>query len=288
MSTNPKHLLQKYQLHPKKPWGQNFLIDPSIVERIVNLLGATAEDHVVELGAGTGALTFLLAQRAGRVSAIERDRDLVALLEQEFRDPHVQIIAADAAHFSLQALEPTGNLLVIGNLPYNITAPILFHLHEQRAFFRRAVLMIQKEVADRMAAHPSDGKDYSILSVLFGAYFSVEKSLTVSSSHFFPRPKVDSTVITLEPLPVPRHPIHNQAWFERTVKVAFAQRRKTLANNLRSGFSELERDAINPLLEALAISPQQRGETLTIAQFAQLSNALEQHLSPSTPLPGEM
>lgn len=274
MSKNPRSLLKKHGLHPKKPWGQNFLVDQGLVDRIIDQLGATEESTVLEFGAGTGALTFPLSERARKVFAVERDRDLVELLEEEMEAPNVEIIAADAARFDFESIETPDDLLVIGNLPYNITAPILFHLHDNRSKFKRAILMVQKEVADRLAAQPEDGKDYSILSILFGAYFYVEQAIFVSKKYFFPRPKVDSVIILLEPLEQPLAPIDNESFFQRTVKVAFAQRRKTLMNNLKAGFKDLEKEQLLSILEELEIDPQQRGETLTIAQFASLSNKL--------------
>ena len=279
MSKNPRSLLRKHGLHPKKPWGQNFLVDDHMVGRIVQELGATPEDHVVEFGAGTGALTFHLLQQAGHVFAVERDRDLVALLEEEMTAPNLTILAADAARFSLKDLESEKKLLVIGNLPYNITAPILFRLHKQKNLFKKAVLMVQKEVADRMAAQPGDGKDYSILSILFGAYFDIEQAIFVSRKYFYPKPRVDSVIVSLCPLEQPVAPIDDEALFHRTVKVAFAQRRKTLFNNLKSGFRELTKETVIALLNDLNIDPQQRGESLSIEQFASLSNALGEHLS---------
>ncbi len=279
MSKNPRKLLKKHGLSPKKPWGQNFLVDDYMVGRIVNELGATPDDHVVEYGAGTGALTFHLIEQAGHVYAIERDRDLVAVLEEELSAPNITIMAADAARFSLKDLDYDGKLLVIGNLPYNITAPILFNLHEQRHLFKKAILMVQKEVADRIAAQPTDGKDYSILSILFGAYFQVRQAIFVSRKYFYPKPRVDSVIISLEPFEEPRVAIDDEDLFRRTVKMAFAQRRKTLSNNLRRGFEEFEKAEITEILEQLSLHPQQRGETLTIEQFAALSNLLGEKLA---------
>lgn len=278
MSQNPRSLLKKHGLHPKKPWGQNFLVDPSMVERIVDELGVTSEDTVVEFGAGTGALTFPLSDRAGKVFAVERDRDLVALLENELDADNVEVIAADAAKFSFDSVTPSEGLYVIGNLPYNITAPILFHLHENRDRFKRAILMVQKEVADRLSAQPEDGKDYSILSILFGAFFYVEQAIFVPRKYFFPKPRVDSVIILLEPLAQPAAPIDDEARFQQTVKIAFAQRRKTLMNNLKAGFKDLSKEQLQAILDELGLDAQQRGETLTIPQFAALSNKLGEAL----------
>jgi 16S rRNA (adenine1518-N6/adenine1519-N6)-dimethyltransferase len=283
MYGNPKELLRQYDLVPKKSWGQNFLISPQILERIVALLGANRDDLVVEFGAGTGALTALLCRDVDRVFAIERDRDLVALLEREFAASNLQVIAADAARFCLSQIDESGDLLVIGNLPYQITAPILFRLHEDRHLYRRAVLMVQKEVADRLVAQPGDGKDYSLLSILFGAFFIIKRSLAVSREHFHPKPKVDSVVVVLEPRAQALVPIVDELLFTRVVKATFAQRRKTLLNTLQHGFPELQRKLIEQILCDLNIAPQTRGEALTIAQFALLTEAILRTIQISTP-----
>lgn len=274
--SDPKKLLRAHGLQPKKSWGQNFLVNPHTVQRIVDTLKPDEDSVIVEFGAGTGALTFLLAERAKKIYAVERDRELAELLRQELTNEKVVLLEADAARFSLEDLDEAGELLVIGNLPYQITAPILFQLHEQRHTFKRAVVMVQKEVADRLSARPGMGKEYSILSILFGAYFNVKQAIQVSRTHFFPRPKVSSAVVLLETRPEPLVPIADDKWFMRTVKVAFAQRRKTLQNNLRAGFHELEKEAITEVLQELEIDPQVRGETLTIEQFVALAKILQE------------
>ncbi|HAA55996.1 MAG TPA: ribosomal RNA small subunit methyltransferase A [Myxococcales bacterium] len=276
MSNNPRHLLQQHGLKPKKEWGQNFLVEPNITKRIVELLEAQKDDRVVEFGAGTGALTKLLSERSDHVFAVERDRDMIGVLEEVYaKVPSVEVIAADAAKFDLNDVPGEGPLLVIGNLPYQISSPILFQILEQRKLVKRAVLMIQKEVADRLSATPKDGKDYSILSIRFGAYFDVKQAISVSRGCFFPRPKVESAVITLQPLETPRVPDELEPWFAKAVKIAFASRRKTLANNLKSGFRDIPKARIPELLEELGLDPKCRGENLTIEEFATLAKALQ-------------
>lgn len=273
--SDPKQLLRHHNLQPKKSWGQNFLVKKNTILRILDVLDPDEESVVVEFGAGTGALTFPLIERAKKVYAVERDRELAELLRQELPEGRVELREADAATFDLGSLDEAGELLLVGNLPYQITAPILFLLHEQRHTIRRAVVMVQKEVADRLAAQPGDGKAYSILSVLFGAYFSIEQAIQVSKNNFFPKPKVDSTVVKLEPHPEPIAPINDDKWFKRLVKVSFAQRRKTLLNNLKAGFPELEKEVILATLEELSIDVGCRGETLDIETFAHLANAFQ-------------
>lgn len=274
---NPRQVLRRYGLQPKKSWGQNFLVDPNTLERIVKQLGIEEGDEVVEFGAGTGVLTRMLAAEAKHVHAVERDRDLVELLEQEMAEEPITIIPADAATFQLAELSQNGRLLVIGNLPYQISTPILFSLLEQHHLFRRLVIMVQKEVADRLVAKPKSGKNYGVLSVRFGAYFRVKRAFNVSAKAFYPRPQVQSTIVTMEPHDTPP-PIQDDAWFARTVKASFAQRRKTLQNNLVSGFPELDKQHILALLEEVEISPQLRSETLTVPQFVALAEAIRCHI----------
>ncbi|MCB9639915.1 MAG: ribosomal RNA small subunit methyltransferase A [Myxococcales bacterium] len=282
MFQDPRKTLRQHKLKPKYEWGQNFLISQDKVERIVSLLGAQPQDRVLELGAGTGVLTHMLTTEAPQteIFALERDRDLVALLEAEFAhsDANVQVIAADAATFNLNELPEGGPLRVLGNLPYNISSPILFHLLEQRHLWKRSVLMLQKEVAERLAATPDSGKAYSILSVRFGMFFDILKVLSVSRRCFHPQPQVDSVVIRLDSLPEPRYPLKDEALFARTVKAVFASRRKTLLNTLNAGFSEIPREAVESILQTLNIDVQRRGESLSLEEFAHLSNTLYDHL----------
>ncbi len=277
-----KKLLQRHKLKPKKSWGQNFLVSKPIIEKIVAALAPTSEDWVLELGAGAGALTEPLCQKAEKVFAIERDPDLIELLQREFGSlPNLEIIPADAASYPLEKIEAPRPLLVAGNLPYQISAPILFHLQKERKYFSRAVLMLQKEVAERLVAKPDAGKDYSILSVIFSTFFKVEKVFNVSKNNFYPRPKVDSAIVKLTVLEKPSAPVDDEKFFIRTVKMAFSQRRKTLYNNIRSSFPNLSRDRILQMLEELEIDSQQRGETLTPHQFALLAQKLKSIRGPA-------
>jgi len=282
MFRNPKELLGRYGLRPKKSWGQNFLVDSNTVERIVDLIDAPPETRIVELGAGTGVLTHLLAQRYQQVFAIERDQDLVELLQAEFEGSNVQVIPNNAAKFRFEDLPGEGPLCVIGNLPYQISTPILFHLLEQREVFQRAVLMMQKEVADRLSATPEDGKDYSTLSIRFSPYFHIDQSLRVSRNQFHPRPKVDSVVVTMDTRETPAVDIQDEKWFAKTVKIAFAQRRKTLYNNLVNGFRDTDKAEIQAIIKELSLPEKCRGETLTIEQFALLANHLQQNAEESS------
>lgn len=275
MYKTPRQLLQEYNLHPKKEWGQNFLTSGDMCDRIVRSLGVQKGDRVLELGAGTGALTYRLCDLADHVFALERDRDLVALLEKEIQAPNVTVIAADAARFDLATLPGDGPLRVIGNLPYNISSPILFQLLKQRHLFTRLIVMLQKEVADRLLAQPRDGKDYSILSIRFAPFFSIRKMIAVPRTSFLPRPHVDSTVVCLDTLPSPRIPVADEIWYARVVKAAFANRRKILQNSLSAAFPAIPRDTLPALLTNLGLQASVRGETLTIEEFSRLSEAIK-------------
>ena len=276
MYRDPRKILREHKLHPKHAWGQNFLIAAEKVERIVSLLDARPGDRVLELGAGTGVLTHMLLSLAPQATlfALERDRELVTLLEAEFAQSPVTILAEDAARFPLDSLPTGGDLRILGNLPYQISSPILFHLLAQRHLWKRAILMLQKEVVARLIAKPQDGKDYSILSIRFGMFFDVTRVLVVPRRCFHPQPKVDSAVVRLEPLPQPRFPLDDEKSFARVVKAAFANRRKTLLNALHAAFHEIDKDALPPLLLDLQIDPQRRGESLNLEEFARLTNAL--------------
>lgn len=281
MPNNPRALLKQHNLYPKKQWGQNFLLEQNIIHKIVDLLDPQPTDQIVEFGAGTGALTALLCQRSQHVHAVERDRDLVTLLEAEFADQSIDVIAADAARFDLAQLSIPDKLMLIGNLPYQISSPILFNLLAQRTLLKRVVLMLQKEVVERLAASPQDGKAYSTLSIRFGALFHVEHAFNVSRNCFYPRPKVDSAVVLLEPLADPIIPDALEPTFAALVKAAFASRRKTLHNNLKAAFPDIPQDTLQTILHSANIEARSRGETLSIPAFAQLAQLLHPHLHPA-------
>ena len=256
-----KKILERYQLKPKKSWGQNFLISEQILQKIVRALDPKPEDWVLELGAGTGALTAPLAERAAKVYAIERDPDLLNLLKTELSHlNNLEIIAANASTFPLSEINSPHPLLVAGNLPYQISAPILFHLQRERSHFSRAVLMLQKEVAERLSAKPTSGKNYSILSVIFSTFFKIELISTVSKANFFPRPKVDSAIVRITTLKRPAVEIDDEQFFIKTVKIAFAQRRKTLLNNLRAALPNAPKEELIELLSSIQIEPGVRGK----------------------------
>jgi 16S rRNA (adenine1518-N6/adenine1519-N6)-dimethyltransferase len=254
----------------RKRFGQHFLHDASIVQRIVDAFAPLAGDHVVEIGPGGGILTRALATRVARLHAIEIDRDLVARLEEELGD-HTNVVVhqADALQFNLcQLASDTHKLRLIGNLPYNISTPLLFRLLAQTQCIEDLCFMLQKEVVDRLTAVPGS-KAYGRLSVMIQWRCRTQRLFTVPPAAFSPRPKVDSMVVYLEPYRTPPVTVADEPTFARVVAAAFAARRKTLRNALAGMLSAEE-------LRAAGIDPVRRGETLTLAEFAALGNAVAQ------------
>ena len=271
-------LLDRYGLRAKKQFGQNFLVSERVFRAIVDAAVRTDEDWIVEIGAGLGTLTARLAERVpeGKVIALERDPDMVTVLRGELANAeNVQIEAADALKYDLRmaARWRGDSIAVCGNLPYHIAAPILFRVIEARASISRAVVMLQKEMADRLLAPPG-GKDYGALGVMIRTYADVAPVAKVGAGAFVPPPKIDSTVVKLTPLPgaAPRVAISDEAHYSAVVHAAFGQRRKTLRNALRAAFDEA---AVDRALAATAIDGIRRGETLDIAEFAKLAEALK-------------
>ncbi|MCX5747732.1 MAG: 16S rRNA (adenine(1518)-N(6)/adenine(1519)-N(6))-dimethyltransferase RsmA [Proteobacteria bacterium] len=271
-------LLKKYGLHAKKSFGQNFLISERVFRAIVDATVVTEEDWIVEIGAGLGTLTARLAQRVpdGKVIALERDPDMVTVLRGELgHNDIVHVEAIDALRYDLRMAarwhgdEP---ITVCGNLPYHIASPLIFRVIDARASVRRAVVMIQKEMADRIVAEPG-GKEYGALGVMVRTYVDVKTVAKVGAGSFVPAPKIDSTVIVMTPLPgnQPRVPIADEAHYSVVVHAAFGQRRKTLRNALKAKF---EAARVEAALTATGIDGVRRGETLSIAEFAALAAAI--------------
>ena len=229
---SPSEILRQHQLRAKHSWGQNFLRDVPTLERIVEAIGPASEEPVVELGAGLGHLTLALLNAGARVTAVERDRDLVGLLEQ-WRHERLRVIAANAATLDFAKAAGAPRVAVVGNLPFHLTSRILLQVLAQRASISRAVFTLQKEVAHRLAASPG-GRDYGILSVRLGLHYQIENLSVLPAALFYPPPKVDAALVRLIPLPKARAHFASEPSFQRLVKAAFAQRRKTLFNSLKS------------------------------------------------------
>ncbi|HTP98107.1 MAG TPA: 16S rRNA (adenine(1518)-N(6)/adenine(1519)-N(6))-dimethyltransferase RsmA [Casimicrobiaceae bacterium] len=248
----------------RKRFGQNFLADPHFVRRIVDAVDPVPGDNIVEIGPGLAALTAELVARAGHIAAIEIDRDLAARLRARFAPAELALHEADALDFDYACLG--ADLRVVGNLPYNISSPLLFRLVECEATLRDAHVMLQKEVVARMAAAPSTS-DYGRLSVMLQATFRIERLFVVPAGAFRPVPKVESAVARLVPLRESKPRIADRALFARVVAAAFAQRRKTLRNALAALCEPA-------LLVSAGVDPGARGEMLSVASFATLSNAI--------------
>jgi 16S rRNA (adenine1518-N6/adenine1519-N6)-dimethyltransferase len=252
----------------RKRFGQNFLHDQQVISRIVKAIVPSAGQSLVEIGPGQGALTGPILATGASLTAIEIDRDLAARLRQEFTDnPAFTLVEMDVLDFDFASLVATpASLRILGNLPYNISTPLLFHLLQYRELIHDMVFMLQLEVVERLAAAP--GSDhYGRLSVMAQYHCRVELLFKVPPGAFVPRPKVDSAIVRLVPhRPLP-HPVHDYACFEQVVRAAFGQRRKTLRNTLKSFVTSSQ-------WETLGIDSGLRAETLGVGDYARIANLL--------------
>jgi 16S rRNA (adenine1518-N6/adenine1519-N6)-dimethyltransferase len=259
---------------PRKRFGQNFLVDRNIAGRIVETADVGEGETIVEIGPGRGALTGGLLDAGAAVVAIEIDRDLAAALGERFADTEgIEILCADALRFSYLDLAERcgGRLKVVANLPYNISTPILFKLLDEREAFTSLLLMLQREVAERIVAGPGT-KEYGVLTIFSQLLADVRIEFHIPPSAFSPRPKVESSLVRFDILDKPRVDVDDTALFKRVVKAAFGTRRKTILNALKS--LGLSREELMGVLERAGIDPRSRGETLTLARFGMLSNVI--------------
>lgn len=254
----------------RKRFGQNFLQDLGVISRIVNAIRPAEGERLVEIGPGQGALTGPLLEAAGKLEVIELDRDLIpGLRVQFFNYPDFVIHEGDALRFDFPELVGDGPALrVVGNLPYNISTPLIFHLLEARGAISDMHFMLQKEVVERLAAEPG-GTDWGRLSVMTQYYCAVENLFLVPPSAFFPAPKVDSAIVRLVPHRELPHPAKDEKLLAVIVREAFSQRRKTLRNNFKG---RIDADQ----LTALGIDPSRRPQTLTVAELVMISNHLSE------------
>ncbi|MFZ1036485.1 MAG: 16S rRNA (adenine(1518)-N(6)/adenine(1519)-N(6))-dimethyltransferase RsmA [Smithella sp.] len=277
--TSPRDIITHYAIKPRKSLGQSFLMDENVIRNIAAKANVTGDDIVVEIGAGIGVLTEYLAQNAARVIAVELDDKLVEVLKDRLSEyNNIQIYHGNILRFDFRTIARAGRqkIKVIGNIPYNISSPVLFYLLSFRGVIDSFVLMMQKEVIDRLVASPG-GKSYGVPSVILQMFATVEKVFDVPASCFYPRPKVESSVIKGFFPSISMIKLVDEDFFVRLVRDAFAQRRKMLINNLKQ--SKLLEGAPESLLkEALilaGIDSRRRGETLSIEEFGHLSNILK-------------
>ncbi|MGB6011118.1 MAG: 16S rRNA (adenine(1518)-N(6)/adenine(1519)-N(6))-dimethyltransferase RsmA [Desulfobacterales bacterium] len=276
--TSPRILLAAHNLRPKKQLGQNFIIDPAFTKMIVNRSGILPEDVVLEIGAGLGALTIPLARKAKKVFAVERDQQIIDILKREILASGLSntvIIEKNILTFDIEVLaENIGRkIVVMGNLPYNISSQILVQLVRSRKVVSRAILMFQKELAQRISAQPNC-KDYGRLTVMLRYCSDIKKLADAKAALFYPKPKVDSEILELKFKSKAVHPARDEEFFFKVIKAAFGNRRKTLKNSLAASELNIDANTAKHILECSGIDPVRRAETLNTEEFVKLSNLL--------------
>ena len=275
---NTSEIIQKYQFDFRKKFGQNFLIDNHILDKIVEAADITREDCVLEIGPGIGTMTQRLAEEAGEVVAVEIDKQLIPILEETLKDyDNVTVLNEDILKVDINGIvaEHGGKpIKVVANLPYYITTPIIMALFENHVLLKSVTIMVQKEVADRMRVGPGT-KEYGALSLAIQYYAKPEVITKVPAACFMPKPNVDSTVIRLIRYDIPPVAVEDEKWFFAVIRASFNQRRKTLANGLaNAGNIGVGRQQVEAALSQMGLPTDIRGETLTLEQFAELSNRL--------------
>ena len=275
---NTAEIIQKYQFDFRKKYGQNFLVDNHILDKIVEAADITCEDCILEIGPGIGTLTQRLAEEAGEVVAVEIDKNLIPILDETLADyDNVTILNEDILKVDIHKIAARHGgkpLKVVANLPYYITTPIIMALFESGVPLISVTVMVQKEVADRMRVKPGT-KEYGALSLAVQYYAIPEIITKVPASCFMPRPNVDSAVIRLIRYEKPPVEVQDEEWLFAVIRASFNQRRKTLANGLaNAGNLGVNRQQVENTLTDMGLSASIRGETLTLEQFAELSNRL--------------
>lgn len=274
-------LMREHSVSAKKSLGQNFIIEPKIIQRIADAAECDKQDLILEIGPGLGSLTQKLAEQAGQVVTVEIDKTLLpALAESLAPYDNIQLINADAMQTDFAALlaphlsrpDLHEGFMAVANLPYYITTPLIMRFLESDTPWRRLVFMVQKEMAERMQAAPG-GKDYGALSLAVQYRAKASIAFKVPATVFLPRPKVDSAVIVLDRLSAPPVGVQDETLLFEIIRAGFNQRRKTIANSL-SRVLKLDKDLIGMALNEAQINPTRRAETLTLAEFAEVANAL--------------
>jgi len=274
--TSPAVLMKAWKLYPKKQLGQNFLTDANMAQAIVNYAGLSSDDLVLEIGAGLGSLTLPLARQVRKVIAVEKDHRLVELLNTELMAAgfdNVILKEKDILKLDIPSLARSEkkDLIVVGNVPYNISSQIMVEIIKARACIKKSVLMFQKELAQRISAQPGS-KAYGRLSVMVQYCARVRVLTEVKATLFFPKPNIDSLVIGIDFDPDAEKQVTDEAFFFQVIKAAFSKRRKTLRNALAGFMPEFDANASAKALEGAGIDPVRRAETLTKDEFVRLSN----------------
>ena len=277
--TSPRALLTFHNIRPKKRFGQHFLTNQTTAEMIVSRSGILPEDVVLEIGAGLGALTVPVARIAREVFAVEKDRKIIDILKTEILASNLSnivIMEKNILKIDIKSMaENIGQkIVVMGNLPYNISSQILVQLIESRKALSKAVIMLQKELAQRITAQPGC-KDYGRLTVMHGYCSDIKKVADVKAPLFFPKPKVDSEVLEIKFKKRLEYSTNDEAFFFRVIKAAFGNRRKILKNALAASALNIDANTAKDVLQRSGIDPVRRAETLTIEEFVKLSNNLE-------------
>lgn len=271
----PGELVRRYQHHTKKRFGQHFLVDPNILERIADAAGIEAGDHVLEIGPGCGTLTLVMLERGARVTAIEVDRDLAAFLRENLVPGRpLELVESDVLEADLGEIADSGRApwRCAANLPYNVATEVFFRLADDSERFASMALMFQKEVAERFVAEAGDD-DYSVLSLMARLFFDSEIAFTLPGGAFIPPPRVSSAVVRFEPVPGTRIPdLDVRAMFERVVRGAFQKRRKTLPNAMSGiGFPKSQ---LKDVISAVGLDLRIRPERVEFDEFAELARRL--------------
>lgn len=273
MDNTTQQIVNKYKFKFSKSLGQNFLIDNQVLSDIVTSAEVNNDDFVIEIGPGVGTLTKELLQVAKKVCAIELDKDLIPILNEELKEfENFELVNKDALKVDFNELiGEEKSVKLVANLPYYVTTPIITKLITEGYNFKSLTIMIQKEVAERIDAEPNT-KEYGALSLLVQYYCDTDLVRKVSPTSFIPRPKVESSVIRLDKLDSPRVQVEDEKLFFKIIRASFNMRRKTLWNALKS--LGLNKDLLENALQECGIDPKRRGETLSIQEFASLSNCI--------------
>jgi len=274
--TTPKEILHQYGIKPNKKLGQSFLIDINVINRISDASDISGDDTVVEIGAGIGVMTECIAKKAKRVIAVEIDRNLVELLKDKLGGyDNVEVHSGDILKFDFNSVMETryAKIKIIGNVPYNISSPLIFRLISFRPVISDFMLMLQKEIVQRLVSLPNN-KIYGVPSVILQMFATTEKIFDVPSTCFYPQPKVESSMLKGTFREKPLVPLLDENIFTGLVKNAFAQRRKMLINNLKNSklLVDVEEEKIKEVLSSAGIDGKRRGETLSVEEFGKLSN----------------